>query len=73
MSGRHGSSNALNAFLARKAEIDAMLVRLQVLSDEHFAVAPDDVNWGHVGTLAHHADLLRRICDAAFGEGEHAA
>ena len=73
MSGRHDNSRALVAFLARKAEIDAMLVRLQALSDDHFAVAPVDVNWGHVGTLAHHADLLKRICDAAFGEGENAA
>jgi len=31
------------------------------------------VNWGHAGTLAHYAELLKRIADAAFGEGENAA
>jgi hypothetical protein len=63
---------ALDAFIARKAEIDAMLDRLRALSDDHFGYAPDDINWGHVGTLAHYAELLKRITDAAFKEGEHA-
>jgi hypothetical protein len=64
---------ALAAFVVRKAEIDAMLSRLQSLSDDHFGVAPDEVTWGHVGSLEHHAELLERITDMAFGEGEHAA
>ena len=50
-----------------------MLKRLTALSDEHFGTSPDDINWGHVGTLAHYAELLKRITDAAFKEGEHAA
>jgi DNA-binding transcriptional MerR regulator len=54
------------------AEIDAMLARLQSLSDDHFNVHPDAINWGHVGSLDHHAALLKRITDAAFTEGEHA-
>ena len=33
---------------------------------------PDEVNWGHVGTLEHYASLLKRITDSAFKEGEHA-
>ena len=63
---------ALDAFIARKAEIDTMLARLTALSDEHFNVSPDEVDWGHVGTLAHYAELLKRITDSAFKEGEHA-
>ena len=63
---------ALAAFIARKAEIDAMLDRLRALSDDHFHVFPDDVDWGDVGTLAHYAELLKRITDAAFKEGEYA-
>ena len=63
---------AIDAFIATKAEIDAMLDRLKNLSDAHFGYAPDDINWGHVGTLAHYAELLNRITDAAFKEGEHA-
>jgi hypothetical protein len=49
------------------------LDRLKALSDEHFGQNPDDINWGHVGTLAHYAALLQRITAAAFKEGEYAA
>jgi hypothetical protein len=67
------NDDALANFVARKAEIDAMLTRIQTLSDDHFGVAPDEVNWGHVGTLGHYAELLKRITDMVFKEGEHAA
>ncbi len=63
---------ALDAYIAKKTEIDTMLARLTALSDEHFNVGPDEVDWGHVGTLAHYAELLKRITDSAFKEGEHA-
>jgi hypothetical protein len=63
---------ALDTFIAKKIEIDTMLARLKALSDEHFNVAPDEVNWGHVGTLSDYATLLKRITDSAFKEGEHA-
>jgi hypothetical protein len=64
---------ALAAFVSKKAEIDAMLTRLQALSDDHFGYAPDDVTWSHLGTLEHYAELLKRITDSAFKEGDHAA
>ena len=70
---RNDKQTALDAFIVRKSEIDTMLERLKALSDEHFSVSPDDINWGHVGTLAHYAELLKQITDAAFKEGEHAA
>ena len=64
---------ALAAFVSKKAEIDTILTRLQKLSDDHFGRAPDDMAWGHVGTLEHYAELLKRITDSAFKVGEHAA
>ena len=67
------NEQALAAFVSKKAEIDAMLTRLQALSDDHFGYGPDEVTWSHVGTLEHHAGLLKRITDSAFREGEHAA
>jgi hypothetical protein len=67
------NKDALAAFVQKKAEIDAMLARLQALSDEHFGYGPDDVTWSHVGTLEHYAELLKRITDSAFQEGDHAA
>jgi hypothetical protein len=64
---------ALAAFVSNKAEIDTMLTRLKALSDDHFGYAPDEITWGDVGTLEHYAELLKRITDSAFKEGEHAA
>ena len=66
------NTEALAAFIAAKAEIDRMLERLKTLSDDHFEVQPDEVHWGHVGTLTHYAELLRGINDSAFREGEFA-
>ena len=65
-----GNDAALAAFVARKAEIDAMLERLAAFSDDHFSVAPDDVNWGHVGDLGHVIERLRQASDFIFQEGE---
>ena len=67
------NTQALDAFLAAKVEIDTMLQRLTALSADHFDAHPDEIDWGHVGTLNHHAGLLRQITDSAFKEGEHAA
>ncbi len=72
MNKRRDNTQALDAFLAKKAELDTMLARLRDLSDEHFNWSPDEINWGHVGTLGHYAELLKRITDSAFNEGEHA-
>jgi hypothetical protein len=66
------NEDALAAFVQRKAEIDAMLGRLQALSDDHFNYSPDEITWDHVGTLGYCAELLRRVTDSAFKEGEHA-
>ena len=62
----------LQKFLVKKVEIETMLARLQALSDDHFNAAPDEVNWGHVGTLGRYAEHLRQITDSAFKGGEYA-
>jgi hypothetical protein len=64
--------DALAAFISRKDEIDQMLARLQALSNDHFGWSPDEISWAHVGTLGHYAELLKRITDSAFNEGDHA-
>jgi len=74
MTTRRATDNAkaLAAFMTTKAQIDAMLERLQGLSDDHFNTQPDEINWGDVGTLNHYASLLREITNSAFNEGEYA-
>ena len=66
------TASALDTFIARKVEIDVMLDRLKALSEEHFGYSPEEINWGHAGTLAHYAEVLKRLTDSAFKEGEHA-
>jgi hypothetical protein len=63
---------ALAVFVSKKAEIDAMLTRIQALSDDHFNYSPDEITWDRVGTLGYYAELLKRVTDSAFNEGEHA-
>lgn len=70
---RYRRDEALDVFIVRKGEINAMLRRLTELSADHFGVKPDDVDWGHVGTLARYAQLLHQPSDSAFQEGEYAA
>ncbi len=69
---RERSNKALDAFINKKAQIDAMLARLQALSDDHFNFDPEAVNWGSVGSIGSVASDLRKITDFLFGEGEHA-
>ena len=73
MTARRNSNNAqaLDAFLAAKADIDTMLSRLLALSDDHFETHPDEITWAEVGTLNHYVSLLRQVTDSAFKEGEH--
>jgi hypothetical protein len=66
------NQQALAAFVQKKAEIDAMLTRLQALSDDHFGLGPDEVTWGDVAPLADYAELLKRITERALKEGEYA-
>lgn len=69
---RQNREAALAAFMAKKAQIDEILARLQSLSDDHFNCHPDDLTWAMVGTLDHYVGLLKRVSDSAFVEGEFA-
>jgi hypothetical protein len=51
------NQDALAAFVQKKVEIDAMLARLQALSDDHFNYSPEEIRWDHVGTLGYYAEL----------------
>jgi hypothetical protein len=64
------NEDALAEFVGKKAEIDGMLERIRALSDDHFNYSPDEIDWGHVGTLGYYAEMLKRVTDAAFKEGE---
>ena len=44
------NAKAIDAFLAVKTEIDAMLERLASLSADHFETSPDKINWAMLAT-----------------------
>jgi len=63
---------ALDSFIQHKANIDALLARLQSASAEHFNTDPENINWGDVGTLDGIEEQLQRLSDMVFKEGEYA-
>ncbi len=65
-------AQALQEFITFKSEFDQLLNRLKTLSDNHFEIDPDDINWANVGDLNYYIKELQKISDRAFSEGEHA-
>ena len=63
---------SLNAFMANKAEFDAVLAKLQQASVEHFGADPDAVLLGEACWLADATAKLKDIADQHFRRGEYA-
>lgn len=68
----NSQQQALDAYIEKVANIDAMLKRLQGACDDHFHANPDDIIWADVGTVAFIEESLKRLTDSVFKEGEHA-
>ena len=64
---------SLEAFLAKKAEFDALLAELQQASEDHFGADPEAVLWGETAWLHDAIAKLKDIADAHFRRGEYAA
>lgn len=64
---------SLAAFLAKKAEFDALLDELQQASADHFGASPDAILWGEAAWLAEATATLKRLADQHFRRGEYAA
>jgi hypothetical protein len=62
---------SLDAFLARKAEFDALLVELQRASADHFGADPETVLWGEAAWLTRATAKLKDIADQHFRRGEY--
>jgi predicted exporter len=64
---------SLEAFLAAKAEFDALVAELQSASAEHFGADSKAVFWEHVETLQDWNRRLRDMANAYYRRGEYAA
>ena len=62
---------SFDAFLAKKAEFDALLAELQKTSDDHFGADPEAVLWGEAAWLADATAKLKEIADQHFRRGEY--
>jgi len=63
---------SLAAFLAKKAEFDALLAELKQASDDHFGADPETVLWGEAAWLSDATKALKEIADQHFHRGEYA-
>jgi hypothetical protein len=57
---------SLEAFMAKKAEFDALLAELQGGSDDHFGADPEAVLWGETAWLHDATAKLKEIADQHF-------
>jgi uncharacterized protein with beta-barrel porin domain len=63
---------SLEAFMAAKAEFDAMVGELQQMGADHFGADPEAVLWEHAEMLKDWNTRLRHITDAYHRRGEYA-
>ena len=54
---------AIASFMRGKAEIDALLERIQAASADHFGTEPEAVTWGHAGSLGFVTERLKEIAE----------
>jgi len=62
--------NSPAAFLAKKAEFDALLAELAQASEDHFGPDPETVVWGEAARLSDASAKLKNIADQHFRRGE---
>lgn len=60
---------AADAFAARKADIDALVERIALASEDHFGHGPDDIQWCDVTPLHDAIVLLRRVANSIAPRG----
>ncbi len=59
------NEKALNAYVQTMGQIEKYLSELQALVNDHLGNDPESINWGHVGSANHLADLLKEAADFA--------
>lgn len=63
---------AIDAYIGKAANIQAMLKRLTEAAADHFGDDPETITWGYVGSLGAIEEKLQHLRDMVFREGEYA-
>jgi hypothetical protein len=69
---RQNQEASRDAFLAKKAEFDALLAELAAASNDHFDASPHAVLWAETAWLSDATAKLKEVADQHFGRGEFA-
>ena len=69
---KNAKRNAEDAFLEHYTTIVKQIEMLKEAADDHFDCNPDDIHWGHVGTLAHYSKTLGELLNSINHTGEYA-
>ena len=64
---------ALDAYIEVVDEATKLSDRIAMFLADYGEVAPDDVDWGHAGSMNHVYDLLKQVVDFIGGDTDDAA
>ena len=59
------NEKALNEFIGTVAVLEEKLDALKARIENHMDVAPEEVNWGHVGSAKHLLQLIKEASEFA--------
>jgi hypothetical protein len=62
------SIQPLDRYMVLYAEAEELLNRIHESHDDHYGSSPDDVTWGHVGSLGHFVEVLQYAAQALPGQ-----
>ncbi len=64
------SNSALGRFTVKRAEIEVLILQMQVSINKRFNIKPEDVSWNDVCELTRYEQKIKELKEAMFGEGE---
>ena len=67
------TTDATTAYVQKIGKLIGLLEALQTAAENHFDTNPDDINWGHVGSLNAVVDRVQEAHDMALRQSEYAA
>lgn len=69
MATHNTENSALDAFMGRAVEAETLLAEIQAaIESVHDRVAPESINWAHVGDMGRVVEALTAAKAAAIGE-----